>query len=209
MIDDQDLMLYLFEIEEQCRYASKAWKDAQSSDYDLQWYSIQAFLVAIANISKFLWPVKKASKETKGRCEQLRSRLSIEDDHPFKSRSMRDSFEHSDERLDEWIASPQRGMHYGRISSRGVRGQAVGDSHYSRYFELDSGVLTFFGEEYDLKQIAEEAEKLYETTRKAAKDIQNAPTFDRRRNSVLSVGPKGGRVPTLDSTKKSERVPSA
>jgi hypothetical protein len=54
-------MFYLWELEEQCRYALKAWKGIQTPEADVDnepWYSIQAFLVAIANISKFLWPTR-------------------------------------------------------------------------------------------------------------------------------------------------------
>jgi len=156
-MNDEDLMLYLWEIEEQCRYAKKAWRDAQTKNYDLQWYSVQAFLVAIANISKFLWPTKKGDPE---RGKQLRKALGVDDTHPFKSRSMRDSFEHSDDRLDSWRATVGRGLHLGRISIQGGHG-TLGDSHYARYFELDSGLLTFYGEKYDLKQMALESEKLY------------------------------------------------
>lgn len=59
---DEELMFYLWEIDEQCRYATMAWKAMQTNDSDVQWYSIQAFLVAIANVSKILWPVKATER---------------------------------------------------------------------------------------------------------------------------------------------------
>ena len=112
-MDREHLLLYLWEIEEQCRYALRAWKEVQDPHADVDtepWYSIQALLVAVANVSKFLWPTKKNSLE---RGKELREALSIEDDHPFNSRNMRNRFEHFDERLDSWIASG-KGHHYGR-----------------------------------------------------------------------------------------------
>ena len=179
-MNDEDLMLYLWEIEEQCRYAKKAWGDAQTNDYDLQWYSIQAFLVAIANVSKFLWPIKKRSIE---RGNQLRKILGVKDTHPFKSRLMRDSFEHSDERLDSWLASREQGLHLGRVTIQGRHG-THGGSHYVRYFERDTGILTFFGENYDLKQIAHESEKLYEKSLKVTTDWTRSPNRAKHPQSV-------------------------
>src|SRR6266849_8982602 len=104
MMDKEQMRLYLWEIEEQCRYALKAWRLIQPPHTDVDtepWYSIQSFLVATANISKFLWPIPR--RETRGK--QLREFLSVQDDSPLKRRKVRDSFEHFDERLDSWISS--------------------------------------------------------------------------------------------------------
>ncbi|MDA4118946.1 MAG: hypothetical protein OK455_11465 [Thaumarchaeota archaeon] len=48
-----------------------------------RWYSIQALLVAVANVSRLLWTDKRGNAE---RGRELRKRLSIGDNHPFKSR---------------------------------------------------------------------------------------------------------------------------
>jgi hypothetical protein len=64
------------------------------------WYSIQAFLGAVANISKTLWGVAGPADEA--RREALRSHLSISGSSPLEARTMRNHVEHFDERLDAW-----------------------------------------------------------------------------------------------------------
>jgi hypothetical protein len=162
-MNDEDLTLYLWEIEEECRYAQRAWREIQSPDADVDtepWYSIQAFLVAVANISKFLWPTKKGDL-TRGK--KLRKILTVHDTRPFKSRAMRDSFEHFDERLDTWIALG-KGVFYGRVSGTSKSGRFSAHDNV-RHFARDTGVLTLLGEEYNLRLIAGEVEKLYQQIR--------------------------------------------
>lgn len=164
---DEELVFYLWEIDEQCRYATMAWKAMQTNDSDVQWYSVQAFLVAVANVSKILWPVKATE-----RGERLRKMLSIADTHPFKSRGMRNAFEHSDERLDEWLSSDVKGRHLGRMSVQNGHG-FIDLPHYARTYQRDTGILTFFGEVIDLLQAATEGEKLGQEAMKVAREIQN------------------------------------
>lgn len=161
-------MFYLWEIEEQCRYAMKAWKIIQMpDDVDTEpWYSIQAFLVATANISKLL-------ETSSARGKELSTMLSIQDSHPIRSKKMRNSFEHFDERLDTWIASG-KGHHYGRISGVSTLGKFRDDDNV-RHYERDTGLLTFLGEEYNLKLIAGETEKLYKRSRELTGPPDSTP----------------------------------
>ena len=169
MIDKEHTRLYLWEIEEQCRYALKAWRLIQSPHTDVDtepWYSIQAFLVATANISKFLWPIPK--REARGK--QLREFLSVQDDSPLKRRRVRDSFEHFDERLDSWISSG-KGDHLGRIYGPADLLKFKPEDN-ARVYDPRTGRLALFGEEYDIREAVKEIERLHSILREEPESLR-------------------------------------
>jgi hypothetical protein len=168
-MNDKELTLYLSEIEEQCRFATIAWKEIETNNPDTQWYSIQALLVAVANVSRLLWPDESGNAE---RARELRKRLSIGDDHPFKSGDMRNAFEHSDQRLDAWVASAERGFHVGAMYIEPGSG-ALDDSRFGRNFDRDTGVVTFNRQRYDIGLAASEAHLLRQKATKVMNEIED------------------------------------
>lgn len=170
-MNEEHLRLYLWEIEEQCRYALKAWTLIQSpqTDPDTEpWYSIQAFLVATANISKFLWP----NPRKKARGEQLRDFLSVQDGSPLKWRKVRDSFEHFDERLDSWIA-PGKGDHFGRVYGPSDLLDFEPEDN-ARIYDPRSGHIALFGEEYDIREAVKEVERLHSILREEPESLRHS-----------------------------------
>ena len=86
----------------QCFAALMAAETAQSAlnpvNQDVFWASIQNCLTAVANISKAMWGQGgKYSKERK----PLRDSLGVGNNSPLKRTSMRNNFEHFDERLEK------------------------------------------------------------------------------------------------------------
>lgn len=78
---------------------------------DRIFYDIQALLVAVGNVSKFLWPSinTKNSKYARvtARAVELRKVLQVPDnskDSPLGPRNIRNKYEHFDEVLDEVVA---------------------------------------------------------------------------------------------------------
>ena len=112
--DEWVLEQYEQEIVVQTRMMDIAWRelqDARAADDEFRtWHAIQAILTAGACISRILWPGGKGPKGDKDRKQarlerqaQLRRRLDLRDDsNPLGDRTVRDHFEHFDERLDEW-----------------------------------------------------------------------------------------------------------
>ncbi len=95
-------MALIGEIVTQSKFAEKAAEQlSNSSDPVEVWGSIQSILVAVANVSKILWPVKKYM----ARGKQLRELLGIDDDNLLSDRTFRNHFEHYDERIEEWFDS--------------------------------------------------------------------------------------------------------
>ena len=86
------------------------------------WYSAQSLLVAVANISKLLWPApprRRAGENTEAfeefkktqqaNAKSLRESLNIDDSSTLKNRKLRDHFEHFDERI---ARLPDSGFNY-------------------------------------------------------------------------------------------------
>ncbi len=104
-----DLMLLrIFQGEtlEQCTYvliaANQLNQRISTQTYDdVFWRELQNFVVSAANVSKLLWGQKgKFSKERKA----LRDSIKVEDSSALRRTTMRNHFEHIDERLDTWWA---------------------------------------------------------------------------------------------------------
>jgi hypothetical protein len=72
------------------------------------WTGFQDVALAVAQISKMLWPTSprgkvavQASRVARG--ERLRALLGIHGENPLESRKCRDHLEHFDERVDAWL----------------------------------------------------------------------------------------------------------
>jgi len=168
-MNDRDLTLYLSEIEEQRTFADIAWKEIETNKPDTQWYSNQTLPVAVANVSRLLWSDMGDNAE---RGRELRKRLSIGDDHPFKSGDMRNAFEHSDQRLDSWVASAERGLHVGAMHIELGSG-ALDDSRFGRRLDCDTGAVTFSRQKCDVGLAASEARMLGQKATKVVKEIED------------------------------------
>jgi hypothetical protein len=108
--------LFLGEIHRQCNFALIAYEAMKTSilimeqgdnkELDHFWYSVQSFLVAVANISKILWPTAPCGlvvpPDLGARRDNLRTLLSIDESSILKSRTFRNHFEHYDFRIEEW-----------------------------------------------------------------------------------------------------------
>ncbi len=77
------------------------------------WYSAQGFLLAVAKISRTLWPAERDHRAGRSspssRGIELRKHLGLPARSPLTDRAVRNQFEHFDERLDLW-AERERGF---------------------------------------------------------------------------------------------------
>jgi len=161
-----DLMLLrLFQKEtlEQCRYILIAVDqlDRQISNQsydDVFWREVQNFVVSTANVSKLLWGQggRFASERV-----PLRESIEVEDSSPLRPTTMRNHFEHIDQRLDKWWAESTNH----NIANRNVGppSMIVGlqDIELFRAYDPSTGAVKFWGDTYNLKEIAEEVNRIY------------------------------------------------
>ena len=139
------------------RYREDMDKIRQNSDVltSRLWYSLQNFLVAIANVSKLLW-----NGEARG--DKLRKLYDVEESSPVKDRRFRNHFEHFDERIDRWAASSAR---TGFVDSNiGPKGSIAGPdkTDYFRNLDPTKCILTYASEDYELTPVHEAIKSLYE-----------------------------------------------
>jgi hypothetical protein len=166
---------FLMEIKHQCEFAEMAYEDllryAYSPTVGTQRviYSLQAFLIAAANISKLLWPDKKYSM----RGSELVDMLSIDETHSvLKSRAPRNHFEHFDERLHEWYNTS---THHNVIDlSVGPADRMVsGQIDFMRFFNTTTFAFKFRNDEYQIEPMMDEIKEILWRVEKRL-DVQRA-----------------------------------
>ena len=118
-------------------------------------------LVATANVSKLLWPLRD---ESSARGETLRTTLQVEDDSPLACRAFRNHFEHFGARLEKWGISPRTNMIVD--SNIGSLGSIKGGASLVcvRNYDPSTETLTFHGEVYKLRPVIKALEILRSVT---------------------------------------------
>jgi hypothetical protein len=161
-------LLRQFQIEtfEQCKYiliaASNLQRHISIKLYDdLFWYELQNFVVSAANVSKLLWGQGGRLAEQR---KPLRDSIQVEDSTPLKPpATMRNHFEHIDERLDRWWESGSRNQvnrNIGSVVSH-VFGFELKEVDRFRGFDPSTGIVTFWGDTYNLVEIVQEVGRIY------------------------------------------------
>lgn len=105
--------IYVAEIVRQATYALTAVEQALHHSRDPQrrseaWPAVQSFLTATAIISKLLWPGRSQGTDVRSqwrrfRADRLRTELMVSDTSALKDRKVRDSADHFDERIDDFV----------------------------------------------------------------------------------------------------------
>ncbi len=169
-MDKMLLWIFQSEVERQCDFALIAAQDLEGSLQSMGavgkaedpiahmkycmnrlWYSVQALLVAVGNISKLLWPSKELLPE---RGAELRTSLSVGEDSPLEPRTFRNHFEHFDDRLEQWATSSERcnlfDSNVGPSGIKLVEGLNIQPADYLRNFDTTNFAVTFRGDVYHL-----------------------------------------------------------
>jgi hypothetical protein len=113
-------------------------------------YALQNILNASANISKALWGQRgKFASERK----HLRESIGVNDESPLRNVTMRNNFEHFDERLDRWWKeSKQHNMADFNLGAIG--GIAEIDSF--RCFDPRTSDVSFWGQNFNVQNLIDE-----------------------------------------------------
>ena len=140
--------------------------DASYRSQDAFWLAIGDLLNASANVTKALWGKHGTPLEKR---QLLRQTLDVSDESPLCTTSMRNSFEHFDERLDKWwMRSPDHIIVDHVIGQHLVSGVAEEDKF--RQYNPTTGDLVFWGERFNLLALVGEARRILPVAaREAAK----------------------------------------
>jgi len=155
---------FIHELAEQCTFARMAKIDLKkcrtTNNFGLnrEYYYLQSLLIALGNISRILWPIKKYEN----RRIELRTILEVKDDSILRNRDLRNLFEHFDERADDWFAAEERRAFSDRNvgSKEGVATPSEKDR--LRTFNPETWTLTCIGREFKLHPAIQAAYELYE-----------------------------------------------
>lgn len=178
------LRIYQMEVKQQCVYALIALQEMQDRLANPEqgfhedgtyrfWSAMQTFLGACATISKLCWPSEARKKgesldevqfRTK-RGQELRQSLGLTDSSPLKDKELRNSFEHIDERLDQWANhSPHRMLMSRCIGEPGafVIDPPMAPTDWVGYLDRSTMEVTFQGPSVPLNPMALAVRQLYD-----------------------------------------------
>ena len=175
--------LFRGEIQKNCDFALLAYGDMmkysgleeqnEKDRSDRIWLSIESFLIAVANISKILWPSRppkcteckhqpELSAKVSSRAKDLRTILSVREPSPLEKRSFRNFFEHYDFELEDWVSGSNKQLVYD--SNVGPIELIIKSSNKPtsiiRHFDQYKSVIFYRGRQYHLKPVVEALKEL-------------------------------------------------
>ena len=154
-------MVFISEIVLQSKIAELAAKrlSAIKDNFDQieVWSSIQSILVAAGNVSKILWPKEKKYAV---RGKRLRELLNIDDNNKLSDRSLRNHFEHYDDRIERWFEGKSSAVYRDLVIDplKPIWGDALVSQH--RAYNPLKHTLTFRGESFDLAAVLKELKEI-------------------------------------------------
>lgn len=155
------LRMFQYQVALQCKFLILSAKEIERSlgerDVENTFYAIQNFLNSGANISKALWgQCGRHADERK----QLRDSVGIGDNSPLRKVTMRNNFEHFDERLDKWWKKSKRHAYADMlIGNKDMIGGIEKKDTFRRYDPVTTDIV-FWGQEFNLKQLLTEAKRI-------------------------------------------------
>ena len=156
-------MALVSEIVTQAKFAEKAADQlTNTSDSVEVWGSIQSILVAAANVSKILWPVRKKNK---ARGKHLRDLLGVDTDNLLSDRTLRNHFEHYDERIEEWFENNNSVVYMDSKIDPFEPTPLSLQQFFHRNYNPTSKALSFRGESIDLAAVLSELANIREKCR--------------------------------------------
>lgn len=172
------------EVARQCQFAIWAFQDLEQAiqpenlSRERIWFSVQALLVAAANVSKTLYSPPKQSKKgfaeisdnaPKGKelaeiKKALRENLGVAENSILISKEVtgiRNVFEHFDERLYTWATLSKRHNMVDSCIGDMSSIEGIDPNDYLRNLNPNTWELTFQGKAYNLKTIIEAIQDLH------------------------------------------------
>ena len=111
---------------------------------------LQEIVSYTAAISKFFWP--QDEKKCKWRGDQLKKAFQIEDDSPLGPRTLRNSLEHLDERLDKFFKTEFAGYIYPEFVGTSGGDDGVATCFFRAYFS-DTGEYRILNDVFDVSAV--------------------------------------------------------
>ena len=150
----QDIQVVLKEIE------SGSWP----VNTDRLWYGVQNLIVGAGNLSKTLWGTGRNETERQRRYsarQPLRDSLLVRDASPLRKVTIRNDYEHLDERIEEWWeTSPDHNIADMTIGPRDSFALLGSEKSVMRLLDPTTGEVTFWGNELNIPSIVNEVHRI-------------------------------------------------
>jgi hypothetical protein len=122
---------------------------------------VQDALTHAAALSRFFWPAAKDTLSQK-RGTQLRTLFKIDDASALRDRALRNSFEHFDERLDEYLLRNNVGHFFPNAVVGAFKRSDEVPSHIFKLIDPIAGTCVILGEEFEYKHIFQETKRVWD-----------------------------------------------
>ncbi len=121
------------------------------------WGSVQGILNAATNLSKAFWGQGGSLDSVR---QPLRASLGVKGDSPLQPTSMRNNFDHFDDRLDEWWQASKARNHLDQAVMPPGAVQGIAQADMFRVLDPSTVELVFWGDRYNLREIVQEAKRI-------------------------------------------------
>jgi hypothetical protein len=127
---------------------------------------VQEALTHAGALSRYFWPSpKQKNKIAMARATKLRYYFYLNDNSPLRCRALRDTFEHFDERLDNYLLGATAGSFFPGplIADADLASEPTG--HFFRLVDPEKQVCVIFGEKFAFGPIRNEVKRVYSAAR--------------------------------------------
>ncbi len=158
------------DISTQCHFALLAWRQLDVShvpDIDTVFVAVHSFLAHTANASKLL---TAKDIESDKRTNTVGGVLGVPDTSIIHSRTLRNDFEHYDERLQTWLTKKGANVNVGDYNIGPKNAISIPGLVYVRHYDPTSKTFTFVDDDHDLSVLVEEVKAVKE---RADKWVEN------------------------------------
>lgn len=181
-MDDFLQEVYLGQVAAECEHCFRAIGElndilAKKKEGDL-FVPVRALIHHAAAVSRIFWPPggkdKLARQRSQRRGDALRRALNIKSPHPVQSRSLRDHFEHFDERLDEWAEKSKNRNIVDRLVGpcSAIGGDAISDTDIINHYDPATNTYYFRGESFNIQTLATGMDDIYKRIRLKLQELQ-------------------------------------
>ncbi len=156
-MDANTFALYIHELRNQCMYTEAALglfnQSMEKQSSTGAFFAAQSFLTSAAHIARLLWPVRKKAQQ---RGATLRAALSLPDKFPLADDRLRNLWDYSDEKTDDWInTSKEQVIAFDFMGPKHALGdKQPEDKHIYRLFDPEKMHFYYRGEVFNLQEIA-------------------------------------------------------
>jgi hypothetical protein len=121
--------------------------------------AVQEALTHVAALSRFFWPIRKSALSN-ARGKRLRESFGITEDSQLQSRALRNTLEHFDERLDEFLLEDHVGYFFpsAMVDDASLSEETIG--HIFRLVDPTTSQFVLLGVVYSFKELRAIAEEI-------------------------------------------------